>query len=57
MICDNTVDDQPIVYVNDTFEGMTLFRKEEILGRNCRFLQGKCTNLETVKQSLSDEQS
>lgn len=50
VICDNTVEDQPIIYVNDNFEGMTLFRKEEILGRNCRFLQGKCTNPETVKQ-------
>ncbi len=39
LICDNTLPDQPIIYANDTFEGMTLYSKEEILGRNCRFLQ------------------
>lgn len=39
LICDNSAPDQPIIYANDTFEGMTLYSKEEILGRNCRFLQ------------------
>lgn len=27
-----------------------LYPKEEILGRNCRFLQGRYTNKETVKK-------
>jgi PAS domain S-box-containing protein len=31
--------DMPLVYVNEAFERITGYRKEEILGRNCRFLQ------------------
>lgn len=32
--------DQPLVYVNPAFEQMTGYSAAEILGRNCRFLQG-----------------
>jgi len=32
--------DNPIVYANDAFELITGYSQEEILGRNCRFLQG-----------------
>nr|AML77583.1 putative LOV domain-containing protein [Phyllocladus hypophyllus] len=31
--------DQPIIYVNTVFEYVTGYKAEEILGRNCRFLQ------------------
>nr|AML77198.1 putative LOV domain-containing protein [Encephalartos barteri] len=31
--------DQPIIYVNTVFEYITGYQAEEILGRNCRFLQ------------------
>ncbi|GLT54642.1 hypothetical protein SLA2020_278240 [Shorea laevis] len=31
--------DQPIIYVNTVFELHTGYRAEEVLGRNCRFLQ------------------
>lgn len=31
--------DQPIIYVNAVFEYVTGYKAEEILGRNCRFLQ------------------
>ncbi|PPD42703.1 MAG: PAS sensor protein [Methylocystis sp.] len=30
----------PIVYANKAFERMTGYGQEEIIGRNCRFLQG-----------------
>lgn len=33
--------DMPIVYANKSFETMTGYTQEEILGRNCRFLQGR----------------
>nr|AML76359.1 putative LOV domain-containing protein [Leiosporoceros dussii] len=33
--------DHPIIYVNKNFEDMTGYKAEEILGRNCRFLQYK----------------
>jgi len=32
--------DNPIVYANDAFELITGYSQDEILGRNCRFLQG-----------------
>ncbi|CAA2972242.1 LOV domain-containing [Olea europaea subsp. europaea] len=31
--------DQPIIYVNSVFEMVTGYRAEEVLSRNCRFLQ------------------
>ncbi|WP_299335034.1 PAS domain S-box protein [Haloplanus sp.] len=40
--------DQPLVYVNAAFEEMTGYRSEEVLGRNCRFLQGENTDPEKV---------
>lgn len=32
--------DNPIIYANPAFESMTGYSSEEVLGRNCRFLQG-----------------
>ena len=39
-ISDARLDDMPLVYVNPAFERMTGYSREEVLGRNCRFLQG-----------------
>ena len=50
LVTDVKLPDGPIVYANDYFEKMSLYPKEEILGRNCRFMQGPLTNKETVKQ-------
>ena len=36
--------DNPIVYVNDAFLELTGYGREEIVGRNCRFLQGPKTD-------------
>ncbi|WP_404417262.1 PAS domain-containing protein [Vreelandella aquamarina] len=33
--------DTPIIYANSIFERLTGYSQEEILGRNCRFLQGE----------------
>jgi PAS domain S-box-containing protein len=38
-ITDPNQPDDPLVYVNPAFEGTTGYAAEEILGRNCRFLQ------------------
>lgn len=35
--------DNPLIYVNDHFERLTGYPQTEILGRNCRFLQGPDT--------------
>jgi PAS domain S-box-containing protein len=40
--------DNPIVYVNDAFERITGYRSADVLGRNCRFLQGADTDPEAV---------
>ncbi len=40
--------DNPIVFVNDAFCRLAGYAREEIIGRNCRFLQGGDTDPETV---------
>nr|AML76569.1 putative LOV domain-containing protein [Posidonia australis] len=39
VVSDALEPDYPVIYVNATFEKVTGYRAEEILGRNCRFLQ------------------
>ena len=43
-ICDPHQTDLPIVFANPGFAAITGYRQEEILGRNCRFLQGEDTD-------------
>ncbi len=40
VIADNSIADLPIIYVNPAFEQMTGYTSAEVLGKNCRFLQG-----------------
>ncbi|OZG71147.1 PAS domain S-box protein [Hahella sp. CCB-MM4] len=44
VITDTSLPDNPIVYVNPAFERITGYRKEEALGKNCRFLQNDDRN-------------
>nr|AML77861.1 putative LOV domain-containing protein [Erigeron canadensis]AML78045.1 putative LOV domain-containing protein [Erigeron canadensis] len=39
VVTDALEPDHPIIYVNSVFEIITGYRAEEVLGRNCRFLQ------------------
>ncbi|CAA0839422.1 Adagio protein 1 [Striga hermonthica] len=39
VVADALESDHPIIYVNSVFEMVTGYRAEEVLGRNCRFLQ------------------
>ncbi|MBI1271953.1 PAS domain-containing protein [bacterium] len=41
VITDPTLDDNPIVYVNQSFLTLTGYGADEVVGRNCRFLQGE----------------
>lgn len=43
-IVDVQAPDPPLVFVNDAFLNMTGHRREEVMGRNCRFLQGSDTD-------------
>jgi PAS domain S-box-containing protein len=39
-LTDPDLEDSPIVYANKAFEDMCGYPQDEIVGRNCRFLQG-----------------
>src|ERR671921_179350 len=41
VITDPNLPDNPIVYVNPAFERITGYTGDEVLGHNCRFLQGQ----------------
>lgn len=49
-ICDPSLPDSPIVYASDAFLELTEYPREEVLGRNCRFLQGPGTDQATVQK-------
>jgi len=40
-LADPDLEDAPIVYANKAFERLTGFGQEDIIGYNCRFLQGE----------------
>ncbi|CAO2832336.1 unnamed protein product [Amaranthus hypochondriacus] len=48
VITDPRLPDNPIIFASDSFLELTEYSREEILGRNCRFLQGLETDPETV---------
>ncbi len=42
--------DGPIIFCNRAFEELTGYGQHEVLGRNCRFLQGEDTDPETIAE-------
>jgi len=50
VVSDPTLPDCPLIYVNKAFERLTGFPAAEILGRNCRFMQGPLTDPDNVAQ-------
>nr|AML77052.1 putative LOV domain-containing protein [Asparagus densiflorus] len=50
VITDPRLPDNPIIYASDSFLELTEYTREEILGRNCRFLQGPDTDQGTVSK-------
>lgn len=48
VVADPRLRDVPIVFVNDAFLEMSGYAREEVLGRNCRFLQGPDTDPHAV---------
>ncbi|GMY39154.1 putative LOV domain-containing protein [Fagus crenata] len=50
VISDPRLPDNPIIFASDSFLELTEYTREEILGRNCRFLQGPETDQATVSK-------
>jgi diguanylate cyclase (GGDEF)-like protein/PAS domain S-box-containing protein len=58
VMVDASTQDYPILYVNPGFERMTGYSAAEVLGRNCRFLQGPDTDdmaREEIRAALREQ--
>ncbi|MFB6197057.1 MAG: PAS domain S-box protein, partial [Halobacteriaceae archaeon] len=59
-ISDPSQDDNPLIYANDHFQALTGYDKDEVIGRNCRFLQGKHTNpgpVSELREAIDSEET
>lgn len=57
-IADACLPDRPLIYVNEGFERVTGYPAVEVLGRNCRFLQGPGTDpaaVERIRAAVAGE--
>ena len=60
VICDMLNGDQPIVYANEAFLDLTGYPLEEVLGKNCHFLQGAKTSpakIEAMRTAISKRET
>nr|AML79209.1 putative LOV domain-containing protein [Synsepalum dulcificum] len=60
VLTDPHLPDMPIVYASDAFLKLTGYSRQEVLGRNCRFLSGVDTDFSTIfqiKESIRTEQA
>ncbi|MDZ5457522.1 histidine kinase famiy protein [Azohydromonas lata] len=59
VVADPRLPDTPIVFANNAFLDMTGYAQEEVLGRNCRFLQGPDTDravVDQIRQAVARQQ-
>nr|AML78371.1 putative LOV domain-containing protein [Ailanthus altissimus] len=60
VLTDPHLADMPVVYASDAFLKLTGYDRNEVLGRNCRFLNGVDTDtaaLDQIKESIRTEQA
>src|SRR3954447_15748267 len=58
LLTDPHQDDHPIVYTNQSFLDMSGYTEEEVIGRNCRFLQGPDTDpaaIDDMRRAIAEE--
>ena len=58
LITDARLPDNPIIYVNPAFERLTGYSHAEVMGRNCRFLQGVETapdQIAAIRSAIHDQ--
>ncbi|MCB0190323.1 MAG: PAS domain-containing protein [Anaerolineae bacterium] len=59
-ISDATQPDNPLIFINPAFTSITGYAAEDVLGKNCRFLQGADTDPEAltkIRQAIDEERS
>lgn len=59
-IADISLPDAPIVYTNQAFLDLTGYRREEVVGRNCRFLQGPDTDgtaVQAIRNAMAQQKA
>ncbi len=57
-ISDMNLPDQPLIFVNKAFEQMTGYTSAEVIGKNCRFLQGDVHDaqaLEVIREAIKSQ--
>ncbi|MEN3972046.1 PAS domain-containing protein [Sphingomicrobium sp. XHP0235] len=57
-LTDPHLEDDPIVFCNEAFENLTGYSRDEVVGRNCRFLQGPDTDenqVARIRKALANE--
>ena len=60
IVTDPSQQDNPIIYTNRTFIEMTGYAQQEVIGRNCRFLQGPETDkndIEKMRKAIAAEEA
>jgi PAS domain S-box-containing protein len=57
VVTDARQSDNPIIFANDAFLALTGYDREDVIGRNCRFLQGPETDpaaIATMRRAVAD---
>ncbi|KAG0602612.1 hypothetical protein M758_10G027100 [Ceratodon purpureus] len=60
VLADPNLPDMPIVYASDVFCELTGYSRDEVVGRNCRFLQGPETDpkaVQKIRNAIEKEQA
>jgi PAS domain S-box-containing protein len=56
IVTDARQSDNPIIFANDAFLALTGYHRDEVIGRNCRFLQGPDTDqaqVDKIRQAVA----